>query len=189
MRVMRDVFESFLNMGPVSQVHACVWGDGGVYLGCSGHPLSCPLSNYPRTLTLTLKHQTPTPPPPEKTQIMGMIPGFNADMFGGGASGDRQSSLQIKRYITIIESMTDKELDTTNLKILSEPTRIDRLARGSGGFLFWGEGGLIGGRFWLRAILVGWSAASWVPHPHLTCPLPLPPDPPPPGQAAGARRS
>ncbi|KAI8464732.1 MAG: subunit of the signal recognition particle [Monoraphidium minutum] len=83
MRVMRDVFESFLNMGPVSQ-------------------------------------------------IMGMIPGFNADMFGGGASGDRQSQLQIKRYITIIESMTEKELDTTNLRMLQEPSRVERLARGSG---------------------------------------------------------
>ncbi|GBG00646.1 signal recognition particle 54 kDa, partial [Raphidocelis subcapitata] len=81
MRVMRDVFESFLSMGPVSQ-------------------------------------------------IMGMIPGFNADMFGGGASGDRQSSLQIKRYITIIESMTEKELDTTNIRLLQEPSRIERLARG-----------------------------------------------------------
>lgn len=63
---------------------------------------------------------------------MGMIPGFNADMFGGGASGDRQSQLQIKQYITIIESMNEKELDTTNLRMLQEPSRIERLARGSG---------------------------------------------------------
>jgi hypothetical protein len=63
---------------------------------------------------------------------MGMIPGFNADMFGMGAQGDRASQLQIKRYITIIESMTEKELDTTNLRMLQEPSRIERLARGSG---------------------------------------------------------
>jgi signal recognition particle subunit SRP54 len=66
---------------------------------------------------------------------MGMIPGFNADMFGMGAQGDRASQLQIKRYITVIESMTDKELDTTNVKLLSEPSRVERLARGSGAFV------------------------------------------------------
>jgi signal recognition particle subunit SRP54 len=40
--------------------------------------------------------------------------------------------LMVKRYITIIESMTDKELDSTNVKMFSEPTRMMRLARGSG---------------------------------------------------------
>jgi hypothetical protein len=29
MRVLRDIFESFLNMGPLSQVGGCVWGGGG----------------------------------------------------------------------------------------------------------------------------------------------------------------
>lgn len=81
MRVLRDVFESFINMGPLSQV-------------------------------------------------MSMIPGFNANFMGAG--GDKQSALMVKRYITIIESMTDKELDSTNIKIFSEHSRIMRLARGSG---------------------------------------------------------
>lgn len=38
----------------------------------------------------------------------------------------------VKRNITIMESMTDKELDSTNLKIFSEPSRIARIAKGSG---------------------------------------------------------
>jgi signal recognition particle subunit SRP54 len=39
----------------------------------------------------------------------------------------------VKHYITIIESMTEKELDSTNVKIFQEPSRITRLAIGSGG--------------------------------------------------------
>lgn len=65
---------------------------------------------------------------------MGMIPGFNAAGFMG-AGGDQQSSLMVKRYITIIESMTEKELDSTNVKIFAEPSRVLRLARGSGVWL------------------------------------------------------
>lgn len=66
--------------------------------------------------------------------MMGMIPGFNADMFGGGQA-DGNSTMMIKRYITIIESMTEAELDSTNIKLLQEPSRQRRLARGSGGWV------------------------------------------------------
>lgn len=77
-------------------------------------------------------------------QVMAMIPGFNANFMGAG--GDQQSSAMVKRYITIIESMTDKELDSTNIKIFSEQSRILRLARGSGkaGVQPWVLGGLLG---------------------------------------------
>lgn len=60
-----------------------------------------------------------------------MIPGFDASFMGAG--NDKHSAMTVKRYITIIESMTDKELDSTNVKIFSEPSRVMRLARGSGG--------------------------------------------------------
>ncbi|WIA37924.1 hypothetical protein OEZ86_001301 [Tetradesmus obliquus] len=82
MRVMRDVFESFLNMGPLSQV-------------------------------------------------MGMIPGFDSSFMAQG-NNDKNSQLAVKHYITIIESMTEKELDSTNVKIFQETSRIQRLAIGSG---------------------------------------------------------
>jgi signal recognition particle subunit SRP54 len=48
--------------------------------------------------------------------MMSMIPGFNSDLLPQG--NDKNSQLMIKRYITIIESMTEKELDSTNVKIL-----------------------------------------------------------------------
>jgi hypothetical protein len=44
--------------------------------------------------------------------------------------------LAVKHYITIIESMTEKELDSTNVKIFQEPSRIQRLAIGSGKSLY-----------------------------------------------------
>lgn len=59
-----------------------------------------------------------------------MLPGFNSELMPQG--NDRQSQVMVKRYITIIESMTEKEMDSTNLKMLSEPTRLERLAKGSG---------------------------------------------------------
>jgi hypothetical protein len=40
--------------------------------------------------------------------------------------------VQLRRFITIIESMTEKEQDTTNVKMLTEPSRVMRLAKGSG---------------------------------------------------------
>uniref|UniRef100_A0A7R9YRS2 Signal recognition particle 54 kDa protein n=1 Tax=Chlamydomonas euryale TaxID=1486919 RepID=A0A7R9YRS2_9CHLO len=83
MRVLRDMFESVLEMGPMSQ-------------------------------------------------MMGMLPGMNMDMLPGMQAGDKNSQLAMKRYITITESMTDKELDSTSIKMLSEPSRVMRLARGSG---------------------------------------------------------
>jgi signal recognition particle subunit SRP54 len=45
---------------------------------------------------------------------------------------NKTKQVQVRRYITIIESMTEKELDATNAKIFSEPARVARLARGSG---------------------------------------------------------
>eukprot|EP00197_Chlamydomonas_leiostraca_P013012 CAMPEP_0202865184 /NCGR_PEP_ID=MMETSP1391-20130828/5319_1 /ASSEMBLY_ACC=CAM_ASM_000867 /TAXON_ID=1034604 /ORGANISM="Chlamydomonas leiostraca, Strain SAG 11-49" /LENGTH=499 /DNA_ID=CAMNT_0049544989 /DNA_START=206 /DNA_END=1702 /DNA_ORIENTATION=+ len=81
MRVLRDMFESVLELGPMSQ-------------------------------------------------MMSMLPGFNTDLLPKG--NDKASQMVIKRFITIIESMTDKELDSNNIKIFSEPARITRLARGSG---------------------------------------------------------
>ena len=83
-------------------------------------PLNSPL------LCLLVTHPSKRP----TLQVMSMIPGFNANFMGAG--GDKQSAMMVKRYITIIESMTDKELDSTNIKIFSEHSRIMRLARGSG---------------------------------------------------------
>ena len=48
--------------------------------------------------------------------MMSMLPGFNSEMMPQG--NDKTSQMVIKKYITIIESMTEKELDTMNIKQL-----------------------------------------------------------------------
>lgn len=65
-------------------------------------------------------------------QIFGMIPGLsNAQgLFGGDR--DAESALRMKRFMTMMDSMTAKELDSTNVKILGEIPRILRIARGAG---------------------------------------------------------
>lgn len=85
MRVMREIFDSVLQMGPLSQ-------------------------------------------------IMGMLPGGLGSMAQmlGGQQGDRQSQLALKRYVTIIESMTREELDCVNPKVMAEPSRVLRWSVGSG---------------------------------------------------------
>ena len=45
---------------------------------------------------------------------------------------EKESAARIKRFMTIMDSMTDKELDCPNPKLLEEPSRMLRLARGSG---------------------------------------------------------
>lgn len=59
-----------------------------------------------------------------------MIPGFSNALFPKGH--DQESQSKIKRYMTIMDSMTNKELECTNIKMLSDPSRIQRLQRGSG---------------------------------------------------------
>jgi signal recognition particle subunit SRP54 len=59
---------------------------------------------------------------------MGMIPGLSQMMPKGS---EAQSEDRIKRSMTIMDSMTDEELDATDLKIFNE-SRIRRIARGSG---------------------------------------------------------
>jgi len=65
------------------------------------------------------------------SQIMGMIPGFN-DFMTKGTEKDSQDRL--KQLMTIMDSMTDEELDHKDgAKFLTKcPSRISRIARGSG---------------------------------------------------------
>ena len=63
-------------------------------------------------------------------QVMSMIPGFNSDFLGKGA--EKEGQLKIQRFMTIMDSMTQAELDATDVKMLLEPSRLTRLTRGSG---------------------------------------------------------
>lgn len=65
-------------------------------------------------------------------QILNMIPGFGADLLKGASEAESMSRL--KRLMTIMDSMSDSELDSKEgSKLFSkQSTRVARVARGSG---------------------------------------------------------
>ncbi|PKI77586.1 hypothetical protein CRG98_002040 [Punica granatum] len=58
-----------------------------------------------------------------------MMPGYREQMIPKGQ--EKESQAKIKRCMTIMDSMTNQELDSTNPKLMNE-SRILRIARGSG---------------------------------------------------------
>jgi signal recognition particle subunit SRP54 len=63
-------------------------------------------------------------------QVFSMLPGFSAaELMPKGS--EKESQAKFKRYMTMMDSMTNEELDSTNPKLLNE-SRIMRIARGSG---------------------------------------------------------
>ncbi|ONK81618.1 uncharacterized protein A4U43_C01F31160 [Asparagus officinalis] len=62
-------------------------------------------------------------------QVMSMLPGFSAELMPQGH--EKESQAKIKRYMTMMDSMTNEELDTTNPKLMNE-SRMMRIARGAG---------------------------------------------------------
>ena len=49
-----------------------------------------------------------------------------------GAGNDKETQIKFRRYMTIMDSMTEKELDENDVRKLFEPPRIKRYAYGSG---------------------------------------------------------
>ena len=64
------------------------------------------------------------------SQVMSMIPGFSNAIMQPGQ--EKESQARLKKFMTIMDSMTPKELDSSSTKLLSEQSRIERWARGSG---------------------------------------------------------
>ncbi|XP_056162168.1 signal recognition particle subunit SRP54 2-like [Syzygium oleosum] len=62
-------------------------------------------------------------------QVCSMLPGFSSEMMPQGR--EKESQAKIKRYMTMMDSMTNEELDSSNPKIVNE-SRSTRIARGSG---------------------------------------------------------
>ncbi|KAJ1973867.1 Signal recognition particle [Dimargaris xerosporica] len=63
------------------------------------------------------------------SKILGMMPGMPSDLLKGS---EEEGSKQLKGFMTIMDSMTDKELDSDGKIFVDEPSRIMRVARGSG---------------------------------------------------------
>lgn len=62
-------------------------------------------------------------------QVFSMLPGFSQELMPKGR--EKESQAKIKRYMTMMDSMTNEELDSTNPKLMND-SRIMRIARGSG---------------------------------------------------------
>lgn len=55
------------------------------------------------------------------SQVMSMIPGFSNAVMQPGT--EKESQAKVKKFMCIMDSMTDKELDATGTKIFTEPSR------------------------------------------------------------------
>ena len=64
------------------------------------------------------------------SSVMAMIPGFGNDMMPKGQ--EKESQAKVKRMMCLMDSMTDEELDATDLKMLQDPKRMERIGRGAG---------------------------------------------------------
>ncbi|PNS21116.1 Signal recognition particle [Sphaceloma murrayae] len=63
------------------------------------------------------------------SKMAGMIPGLGGMMQG---MDDEEGSMKLKRMMYICDSMTEKELDSDGKIFIDQPTRMTRVARGSG---------------------------------------------------------
>ncbi|CAL5220975.1 g3083 [Coccomyxa viridis] len=64
-------------------------------------------------------------------QIMSMIPGLsNSGLFS--KDKEKDSAARIKKFMTMMDSMTNKELDSSDIKLWQTESRIMRIARGAG---------------------------------------------------------
>uniref|UniRef100_A0ACD5W4W5 Uncharacterized protein n=1 Tax=Avena sativa TaxID=4498 RepID=A0ACD5W4W5_AVESA len=62
-------------------------------------------------------------------QIFSMLPGFSSELMPKGH--EKEGQAKIKRYMTMMDSMTNAELDSSNPKLMNG-SRVTRVARGSG---------------------------------------------------------
>jgi signal recognition particle subunit SRP54 len=64
------------------------------------------------------------------SKIIAMIPGFGQGM--NSELLDQHGGTKLKKYTCIMDSMNNKELDSNGQLFKNEPTRIHRIAKGSG---------------------------------------------------------
>ncbi|CAJ2645925.1 unnamed protein product [Trifolium pratense] len=62
-------------------------------------------------------------------EVFSMLPGFSAELMPKGR--EKESQMKVKRYMTMMDSMTNEELDSSSPKLMNE-SRMMRIARGSG---------------------------------------------------------
>lgn len=63
------------------------------------------------------------------SKLMGSIPGMPTDMLAGS---EEEGTKRLKRMMCIMDSMNETELDSDSTPFYTQPTRVVRVARGSG---------------------------------------------------------
>ncbi|TPX71079.1 hypothetical protein SpCBS45565_g01362 [Spizellomyces sp. 'palustris'] len=63
------------------------------------------------------------------SKVMSMVPGIPQEML---QLSDKEGSVRLKRFMCMMDSMTDAELDSDSKVFSQQPTRIYRVAKGSG---------------------------------------------------------
>lgn len=63
------------------------------------------------------------------SKVMSMMPGIPQELV---AMGDKEGGQRLKRFMCMFDSMTEQELDSDSKIFAKEPTRIIRVAKGSG---------------------------------------------------------
>jgi signal recognition particle subunit SRP54 len=64
------------------------------------------------------------------SNILSMLPGMSADLMPKG--GEAEGQARMKRFLCIMDSMTDAELDSDNVQKMMTESRMKRIARGAG---------------------------------------------------------
>ena len=63
------------------------------------------------------------------SSLMGMLPGMGGVM---PKAADEASAARIRGWMTLMDSMTAAELDSSDIKMMSQPSRVQRITRGAG---------------------------------------------------------
>ncbi|CAK9226108.1 unnamed protein product [Sphagnum troendelagicum] len=63
------------------------------------------------------------------SQVMSMVPGFSQESMPKGC--ENESHTKVKKFITMMDSMTNEQLDSSNPKLMTE-MHIYKVAHGSG---------------------------------------------------------
>jgi signal recognition particle subunit SRP54 len=64
------------------------------------------------------------------SKVMGMLPGMSPEIIN--AVGSEDGANRLKKFTVIMDSMTEQELDSDSKLFYNQPSRVYRVARGSG---------------------------------------------------------
>ncbi|KAM3269025.1 signal recognition particle 54 kDa protein 1 isoform X2 [Capsicum chacoense] len=129
LRIMYEQYQNMLKMGPLGQNSNRFWFSESNNCVVFGSKTNMKIQVDTKKFHFIRKSPFPADVVSPLKSVFSMLQGFSAEMIPKGR--EKESQAKFKRYMTIMDSMTDEELDSTKPKIMTE-SRIMRIARGSG---------------------------------------------------------